>query len=105
MRFFRFSKPVIIDTLIGGFRVRKSGQLSIEHRDKYLEEVQSIIMREMRMLTDEERKKIKRLKQLLQIVDYPFVNRLFKIVPKIHQLFDYPEQLSFNFPSYSFGNN
>lgn len=96
MRFFRYSKPVVVNALIGGFRVRKTGQLSIAQKESYIAEANEIIVREIGLLSNKERRDLKKLKFLLQIVDYPFVNRLFKIAPKIHRLYDYPHQLKFN---------
>ena len=46
MRFFRHDKLYITDALIGGFRVRKSNQLSVDNVEKYIEEVEKILARE-----------------------------------------------------------
>lgn len=102
MRFFRYSKPTLVEALIGGFRARKTGQLSIMQRDKYLKEVTAIVAHEISLLSEKERKNFEKLKWLLKVIDYPLANRLFKITPKIHALCDYPNKLKFKAASQTF---
>ncbi|WP_250632753.1 glycosyltransferase family 2 protein [Rhodoflexus caldus] len=102
MRFFRYSKPTIVEALIGGFRARKTGQLSVMQKDKYLQEVRDIIAYEISLLSEKERNDLEKLKRLLKVIDYPFVNRIFKIASKIHALYNYPDKVQFKATSQSF---
>jgi glycosyltransferase involved in cell wall biosynthesis len=51
MRFYQHSKIDILDSLIGGFRMRKSNQKTLESNDDYLNEAKKIIEIELNKLT------------------------------------------------------
>lgn len=47
LRFFRYEKLYSTSFLLGGFRIRKSGQLSDKFRNEYMEQVRSLLSEEI----------------------------------------------------------
>ena len=50
LRFFRHEKLYVVPFLIGGFRMRRSGQKSVEHLDSYLKEVRKCFRKQVSLL-------------------------------------------------------
>ena len=68
LKFFSFDKLYVTDALIGGFRIRSSNQLSIEHREEYVAEV-SKELASVR-LNKEDSRILKRYKQFLIFIRF-----------------------------------
>jgi glycosyltransferase involved in cell wall biosynthesis len=60
LRFFRYEKLYTTTGLIGGFRTRSKEQISLDHFDTYLDEIEKLLAYEV--ITDSEKKIIKRYK-------------------------------------------
>ena len=75
LRFFRYDKLYVIDSLIGGFRVRSSNQLSLEGQPKYLQEVKQVLNNEPKNKDD--RKKLKKYAVFLFIIDILKMLKIF----------------------------
>lgn len=59
IRFFRSSKLYSTTALIGGFRKRRSGQISSSHLIAYLNECEDVLSEEISALDDEDARKLK----------------------------------------------
>jgi glycosyltransferase involved in cell wall biosynthesis len=51
LRFFRYAELYSTSFLLGGFRMRKSGQLSDKYRKQYLEQVKTLLARENKKIS------------------------------------------------------
>ena len=58
LRFFRYDQLYTVRTILGGFRFRITGQLSVNYREKYLKEVRDLIEEEARRHPQEVRKNL-----------------------------------------------
>ncbi|MCB9283026.1 MAG: glycosyltransferase [Lewinellaceae bacterium] len=67
LRFFRHAKLYSCTALIGGFRLRSSGQLSQTHINEYLKEAHSILEYEISILPPGKKKKLSILKKLMRV--------------------------------------
>jgi len=63
MRFFRYADLVETDALIGAFRMRNSGQLSVVHYDEYLSECDRIIDAEIATLPSADKETLRKLER------------------------------------------
>jgi glycosyltransferase involved in cell wall biosynthesis len=94
-RFFRHQKLYVAPFHTGAFRVRASGQQSIQFKDKYLQEARHTIRREWLRISP--------LNLLLVILNFadafwinmPLVNRVY-IKIRFRRLLGYPPQIRFN---------
>ena len=95
LRFFRFEKLYCAPILIGGFRMRRDGQKSIENYDEYIRESNSCIRAEWKRIS------------LLNIFLVPlsFVDRVLISIPLfrgvyhktgLRKIFGYPGKLEFD---------
>lgn len=58
LRFFRYEKLFTVHTILGGFRLHSSNQLSFLHQEKYLKEVEDLINEEVKNLPTATRKSL-----------------------------------------------
>jgi glycosyltransferase involved in cell wall biosynthesis len=63
LRFFEYEKLYVTHALIGGFRLRQSNQISLDHIDGYLMEVENLIS--SLELSDQDLKILKRYRKIL----------------------------------------
>jgi len=70
LRFFRYAKLFTIQTILGGFRLRSANQLSILHREKYIEEVEGLLAKEIRNLPPQEKKRLAFYKKTMTITSW-----------------------------------
>jgi len=106
LRFFRYEKLYVTRALLGGFRQRSQGQLSMEFLDQYMEEARGEIKKEIEnYIPKEEKDLLERLKKyniLMRKIRFTilkrFVNKfLFSNVLKMKQLhFSYPPIIRFD---------
>ena len=61
-RFFKYEKLFTPNCLIGGFRIRTKGQLSLEGEDKYSDEAELILKKNI--LGEDEKENIKKIKRI-----------------------------------------
>jgi glycosyltransferase involved in cell wall biosynthesis len=78
MRFYQHSKIDILDSLIGGFRMRKSNQKTLESNDDYLNEAKKIIEIELNKLTRNESSEVELIKKLKTRSGIKLINKLNK---------------------------
>jgi glycosyltransferase involved in cell wall biosynthesis len=87
MRFFRYERLYVTNALIGGFRKRRSGQLSVENLGGYFKEVAAVM--EAQKLTRKERRQLSefrnfkrflRLLERMKIVDVERILSKYKAV-------------------------
>lgn len=103
-RFFRHQKLYVAPFHTGAFRVRASGQQSIQFKDKYLDEVRSTIRKEWL--------KISPLNALLIIfnvfdklvINVPLIGRVYNKT-RFRRILGYPPQIRFNPRSQEFELN
>jgi glycosyltransferase involved in cell wall biosynthesis len=101
IRFFNYSCLFVTSAILGSFRMRNDGQLSVLNYRNYLAECDQIIDMYLKNLSQQELKDIKRIRQktvpLLRL--YPgFNNHLMKLINP-------PGQVNFNFSTYCFTLN
>jgi glycosyltransferase involved in cell wall biosynthesis len=109
-RFFNYSKLYSAPCLIGGFRLRKSGQLSQTNISQYLEEVKLILANNS--ISDEEKGKIYKINKLNKTLNFLIKTRLCnipiitgKIYNRKEKLYDFPTRFQFIRGSQSFQLN
>lgn len=95
LRFFRYEKLYYAPVLLGGFRVRKAGQKSVEFKDKYMKEVRACRRREFFKISPHNY-----LLMFLNFLDMtfisiPYINKIYYMT-RVRQLLGYPRRLLFN---------
>jgi glycosyltransferase involved in cell wall biosynthesis len=93
IRFFRFAQLYVTRALIGGFRQRRSNQLSFENMDNYFKEVEFIIRRE-------KKEKLKK-KDQKELNEYNVVKKILRILEKA-KIFD-TERILLKYKKIRFG--
>lgn len=104
LRFFKQDKPYTTTALLSGFRLRSSGQLSMQHKELYEQEAQTLLSEFRNNLSPEEKKKLRQLQRMKLWIKIPLVRSwvfnyyqsLFELTPLItfnrgKQLFILPE--------------
>jgi glycosyltransferase involved in cell wall biosynthesis len=86
MRFYEHSKLDILDSLIGGFRMRKSDQKTLESSNDYFDEAKIIIENQLKNLSRVEKIEVERIKQLQSKMSNKLFNKLFKSSQKYNEL-------------------
>ena len=86
MRFYQHSKLDILDSLIGGFRMRKSNQKTLESINDYTNEANTIIATELSKLNRNELIKVERLKRLNRQTSNKLLRKLNKSDQKYNEL-------------------
>ena len=61
-RFFRYAPLHVTNTLLGGFRLRSSGQVSVEQNEAYFEQAERALDRERQQLGPDARRVLRRLR-------------------------------------------
>lgn len=103
IRFFNHARLNLTSAILGSFRMRNDGQLSVLNYQNYLAECDQIIDRNFQLLSEQEKstiKHIKRLRALKKLVspnsDFPGYNHLMsKLIPP-------PDCVNFDFHNYRF---
>jgi glycosyltransferase involved in cell wall biosynthesis len=103
IRFFNFSKLFLTSAILGSFRMRNDGQLSVLNYHNYLDECDQIIDRNFQFLSEQEMadlKRIERLRALKKILspnsEFPgYQYFMSKLIPP-------PEYVNFDFHNYRF---
>jgi glycosyltransferase involved in cell wall biosynthesis len=83
MRFYQHSKLDILDSLIGGFRMRTSDQKTLESNSEYLAEAKEIIANEIDKLDKNEFLEVERIKKLKSA--NKLFNKLYKSSKKYEE--------------------
>jgi glycosyltransferase involved in cell wall biosynthesis len=106
LRFFRYEKLFVTSALLGGFRQRANGQLSLDFLQEYLEEARAAIKIEVEnTIPKEERDLLGSLKiynVALSIISFKFfkriLNKIFysRIIKNKELYFSYPPMISFD---------
>jgi glycosyltransferase involved in cell wall biosynthesis len=101
IRFFRSEKLYVTHALIGGFRQRRSNQLSFENMNNYLKEVEYIIRREKKeKLNKKEQKMLNEynaVKKILHILKKTKIFNIEKIFSKYKKIrFGMPDEIFFD---------
>ena len=86
MRFYEHSKLDILDSLIGGFRMRKSDQKTLESSNDYFDEAKIIIENQLKNLSRVEKIEVERIKQLHSKMNNKLFNKLYKSSQKYNEL-------------------
>ena len=86
MRFYQHSKLDILDSLIGGFRMRKSNQKTLESVNEYLNEAQKIIAIELNKLDQNELAEVENIKKLKNRTSNKLLNKLNRSEQKYYEL-------------------
>lgn len=115
LRFFRYEKLYVIRALLGGFRQRAQGQLSMDFLDQYIEEARAKIKAEVENnISQEERDLVESIKKHNSIISKVrfvilkrIINKIFysKIIKKKQLKFSYPPMISFDRPQQEFKIN
>lgn len=100
LRFFRYEKLYVTKALLGGFRQRSQGQLSLDFLGEYIEEAMGIIQEEVKNVIPKEEKKILRklikLNSLLDKMRFAFLKKL--VTKNIYSNLFKKKQLYFSYP-------
>ncbi|PJJ10964.1 glycosyltransferase involved in cell wall biosynthesis [Flavobacterium sp. 1] len=115
LRFFRYEKLFVTSALLGGFRQRAKGQLSLEFLDQYMEEARTKIKEELECnLPKEEQdlvRKIKKYNATISKFHFVFIKKIankvyFKgIIKQKKHYFGYPSVITFDRLSQNFKIN
>lgn len=70
MRFFRFEKLYVSNALIGGFRKKSSGQITIENFQEYITEAETIIKEEIQINSNLGLQLILNIFKAISLLDY-----------------------------------
>ena len=101
MRFFRFEKLHSTDALLGGFRIRKENQKTLENLDSYMEELFLTI--KIEQLNNSDLAKLKFIKLWENKLSKLFlINRIPFLKKKYNTIFDYPPYIIFDRDKYKF---
>jgi glycosyltransferase involved in cell wall biosynthesis len=105
LRFFRYEKLYTIQTILGGFRLR-SNQISALHREKYIKEVEGLIIEELKLLPKEIKNRISNYKRGMNLVEWVRKLKVFNtegLMRRIKkQIDDSPRSIEFDAVSQSF---
>lgn len=88
MRFFRYEELYFTKALIGAFRIRPD-QLSQINRNAYLTEMNSIVDREIKLLSNKRKNTIRLLKILQKIkllIHFPGIKRFYKSRMSVNEI-------------------
>ena len=106
LRFFRYEKLYVTGALLGGFRQRSKGQLSMDFLDEYIteantkisEEVQNTIPIEEKIMLDRIKKHNKVLMKMRFTIFKKIINKIFynEIIKKKQLYFSYPPMIVFD---------
>ncbi len=100
LRFFRYDKLFTVRTILGGFRFRSSSQMSVIHSDKYQEEANGLIDKEILTLSKELKKHLLKYKLLLSVIKYLKRIRIFMVLFSVtyinNKMSDAPELIEFD---------
>jgi glycosyltransferase involved in cell wall biosynthesis len=106
LRFFRHEKLYVTSALLGGFRLRSKGQLSLEFLDQYMDEARAKIKEELEnYLPKEEQDLVERIKKHNAIISKfrftiikKIVNKVFfqEIIKQKKHYFGYPSTINFD---------
>lgn len=103
MRFFKTDILYCTNSILGAFRYRKEGQISITNYQKYLAECNAIIEKFEEQLSNEEKTllhKIQRARDFRK--KFPSLSRLIPLNQLDLKTLDPPQIISFNFGSYRY---
>jgi hypothetical protein len=95
MRFFRYVSPVVINALIGGFRVRLSGQKSFDGEQQYQEEARKIVARELAHLNEKEQYQCKKIRIYQWMTRYPLLAWATQASQKLDWLMGYADVVTY----------
>jgi glycosyltransferase involved in cell wall biosynthesis len=106
LRFFRSEKLYVTQALLGGFRQRSEGQLSMNFLHEYMEEARAKIKEEIEILIPKEEKdlliSIKKYNVVMDKMPYAFLKRILTkvfftgIIKKKQSEFSYPPMIYFD---------
>ncbi|MDV7187441.1 glycosyltransferase family 2 protein [Lutibacter sp. TH_r2] len=101
LRFFRYEKLYTLQSLLSGFRIRSSNQLSLEFMDDYLKEVDNLLQNEVAYkISQKDKKVVEKILKYKKIGDKShhlirfFTNYNLKLIIKKH--YNYPKLLVFD---------
>jgi glycosyltransferase involved in cell wall biosynthesis len=103
IRFFNHSQIFITSAVLGSFRMRKEGQLSVLNYQNYLSECDQIIDKNEKCLSENEKRAIKHIQKLRKIQN--FLSPLTKLLCVnciTSKLLTAHKQINFNFDTYRF---
>jgi glycosyltransferase involved in cell wall biosynthesis len=95
MRFFRHTQPIVINALLGGFRVRLAGQKSFDGEKQYEDEAQRIVERELAHLSEKERFRHKKIRLYQWLAKYPLLAWATNANKKLDWLMDYTKVVTY----------
>lgn len=106
LRFFRHEKLFITSALLGGFRLRRQGQLSMEYLAEYIEESRDKIKAEVKNVIPKEEKdlleRIIRYNTIIKKIRFTILRRILnkffysQLLKKKQQYFGYPPIIVFD---------
>ncbi|MCI9843884.1 glycosyltransferase family 2 protein [Flavobacterium pectinovorum] len=106
IRFFRHEKLFVTNALLAGFRMRSKNQLSLDYKEAYFKEASDKIKNEVNnVLSNEERKKVERIKKqddIIHKLHLKLLQRMYdklfylKINKKKESVFGYPPMIIFD---------
>lgn len=102
MRFFHFSVPTVVNVLLGAFRLRQSGQKSLEGEQAYRQEVAEIIARERTLLSLAEKRDLKKWQFYAVVNKIPGLKHFFQAAEKQEWLLNASPIISFDRTLYRF---
>jgi glycosyltransferase involved in cell wall biosynthesis len=94
LRFFRHEKLFVTDALIGGFRQRKSNQLSLDHLEDYITEASECIQAEI--LDPDVQNQLREINYYKKLQKITRRFNLGFLRMKYYNLFGYPAKVQFN---------
>ncbi len=101
LRFFRYEPLYLSRAPLGCFRARQSGSVSVQHYDRYMEELQQMLREEP--LSSEQKHTIKRIKFYQKVEKWPILRRFLKSEKHLRQLYDFPPYFIFHQKEQKFG--
>lgn len=102
MRFFRTHKPFVVEALLGGYRFRQSKQKMLDSADIYEQEMRTVIKRELAMLNETDKKRLKKIQDIQSLKKIKLFAMLLGIDTKLDLLMDYPQKIRFDRTKYRF---
>jgi glycosyltransferase involved in cell wall biosynthesis len=103
MRFFRYAgPPYVVSSLLGGFRLRKSNQKSLEGESEYRLEVNEIVRRELNYVIETEPRTIKKLRFYGWLKNVPLLSTWVRANEKYDWLLHWSPLLNFDRHQYKF---
>jgi glycosyltransferase involved in cell wall biosynthesis len=103
IRFFQCEEIYITNALLGGFRRRKTGQISSNHYDEYIRECDAVVSESISKSDNTLHREMKKIIELLDVKKKsPRLAKLLKVDQSLKSVKGYPKVVTYNFDQSKF---